>query len=46
MSGHGCTIACGGICHLNAEAQAQYLDLILEERWAEADELRTRGVSA
>jgi hypothetical protein len=41
---HRCSAACGAICHMNATAQAMYLDMIYADRFAEAEELRTSGV--
>lgn len=43
MNSHGCTPACGGICHLSDVAQTVYLELIYVERFEDADALRTRG---
>lgn len=46
MSGHDCTAACGGICHLNATAQAHYLDMVYADRFDQAESFRRMGWSA
>lgn len=43
MNGHDCTVACGGICHLNATAQGLYLDLLYADRFDEAEAFRRTG---